>query len=139
LAGRLGLEDAVEWLGFSRDVARELGRLDLFVLPSIRAEGLPMAVLEAMAAGVPVIASRVDGATDALGRADVADACGLLVPPADPQNLAAGIVRVMSGAIDWRQLRQRAFRRQRTLFSDRAMAKGVARVYREVLRGCGRS
>ena len=47
----LGLTDVVEWTGFTRDVDRELARMDLFVLPSLFGEGLPMVVLEAMAAG----------------------------------------------------------------------------------------
>ena len=66
LAERLGLADAIDWIGFTRGVNRELAKIDLFVLPSLFGEGLPMVVLEAMAAGVPVVASRVEGVPEAV-------------------------------------------------------------------------
>src|SRR6185295_8189856 len=53
-ASRLKLERAIDWVGFTRDVNAEWKHMDLFVLPSLFGEGLPMVVLEAMAAGVPV-------------------------------------------------------------------------------------
>jgi glycosyltransferase involved in cell wall biosynthesis len=126
---RLGLEGSVEWTGFSREVPAELARMDLFVFPSVLAEGLPMVVLEAMAAGLPIVASRVDGVTDVLE--DGVE--GLLVPPAEPAALAAAVGRVVRGQVDWEGLRRRAFQRQAEQFSDRSMAAGVAAVYREVL------
>ena len=61
LVSHLGVEAHVEFTGFTTDVTRELAGLDLMVLPSLYGEGLPMVVLEAMAAGVPIIASRVGG------------------------------------------------------------------------------
>lgn len=131
LAARLGLDGAIDWPGFSRDVPGELARMDLFVFPSILAEGLPMVVLEAMASGVPVVASRVDGVTDALGD----DGAGQYVPPADPEQLAAAIARIIRGEVDWQALRRRAYLRQVERFSDRSMAEGVAAVYRQVLQG----
>ncbi|HKD37960.1 MAG TPA: glycosyltransferase, partial [Pirellulales bacterium] len=64
LAERLGLANSVEWTGFRSDIDAELDAMDVFVLPSIISEGMPMSVLEAMAAGVPVVGTRVDGVTD---------------------------------------------------------------------------
>ncbi|QDU84873.1 Putative glycosyltransferase EpsD [Planctomycetes bacterium Pla163] len=66
LAADLGVADRVEFLGWRRDVPRILRSLDGLVLPS-RWEGLPYVVLEAMAAGTPVLAARVDGARDLVG------------------------------------------------------------------------
>ncbi len=63
---RLELADAIDWTGFTRDVSTQLGKLDLLVLPSLFGEGLPMVVLEAMAAGVPVVATRVEGVPEAI-------------------------------------------------------------------------
>ncbi len=62
MSQQLGLVDAIDWLGFRQNVPAELAQMDLFVLPSLFGEGLPMVILEAMAAGVPVLATRVEGA-----------------------------------------------------------------------------
>lgn len=82
-------EGRVVFAGWRTDPARCLGAADVFVLPSHR-EGLPLAVLEAMAAGVPVCATRVGGVPDALD-----GACGDLVPPGDPAALAAALVGLL--------------------------------------------
>jgi len=129
LAGSLGLEEVTEWTGFTRDVNRVLASLDLFVLPSLFGEGLPMVVLEAMAAGVPVVASRVEGVPEAIRQG----IDGLLVDPGSANDLAGAIGRVVTGAVPWQRLRQAAHARQIDHFSDRSMAKGVAHVYRDVL------
>jgi glycosyltransferase involved in cell wall biosynthesis len=131
LAEKLGLADSVEWTGFTEDVDGALAEMDVFVLPSLFGEGLPMVLLEAMAAGVPVVATRVEGVPEALR-----DHCeGLLAEPGDPCSLARAIRRVVHGEVDWQAMRSRAIRRHAEAFSDRSMAAGVADVYRRVLRG----
>lgn len=129
LTERLGLTQVVEWTGFARDVPAELAKLDLFVLPSLFGEGLPMVLLEAMAAGVPAVATRVEGIPEAIR--DTVD--GLLVAPQDPRDLAAAIEGYLDGRIDWRRARESAWRRQAESFSDASMARGVAAVYDHVL------
>ena len=134
LADRLGLTSAIDWVGFTRDVSGELAKMDLFVLPSLFGEGLPMVILEAMAAGVPIVATRVEGAPEAIR--DTID--GLLTEPNNADDLAARIADVVDGRIDWQSLRQNAHERQAERFSDRSMAEGVADVYRRVLESRGR-
>lgn len=133
-AERLGIMPHIAWAGFARDVNAELARLDLFVLPSLFGEGLPMVVLEAMAAGVPVVATRVEGVPEAIR--DGVD--GLLSAPGDPTDLALSIARIVRGETEWSALRDSALVRQAEHFSDRSMAAGVARVYDEVLGARGR-
>ncbi|HEX4132359.1 MAG TPA: glycosyltransferase [Pirellulales bacterium] len=128
-AEQLGLYARIEWRGFQRNVAAELAALDLFVLPSLFGEGMPMVVLEAMAAGVPVVASNVAGASEVVRHGQD----GLLVEPADVDGLAGAIGRFVSGQIDWQALRTSAYRRQIAQFSDQSMAHSVAEVYRTVL------
>jgi len=86
----LGLHDAVRIVGYWPDLAEALAALDVFVLPSLM-EGHPLAILEAMAAGKPVVATDVGGNAEAVEP----DATGLLVPPADPEALAGAIVSLL--------------------------------------------
>lgn len=126
---RLGIEDSIAWTGFCTDVNAELDQMDLFALPSLFGEGLPMVILEAMAAGVPVVATNVEGVPEAIrDRQD-----GILVAPRDSSQLAEAIERSIAGDVDWQALRKSALERQRSQFSDQSMAAGVAEVYRAVL------
>lgn len=85
-AARLGLGPACQFLGARADVADHLWAADVFVLSSAW-EGLPLGVLEAMAAGLPVLATSVGDLPSILGTEG-----GLLVPPRDPEALARGMV-----------------------------------------------
>jgi len=85
-ATQMGLADAVIWAGTRDDIQDLLAAMDVWVMRSIR-EGLPVALLEAMAARKPIVATRVGGIPDAAR--DGLEA--LLVPTADPSALAAGI------------------------------------------------
>jgi glycosyltransferase involved in cell wall biosynthesis len=88
-------------------------------------------VLEAMAAGVPVIGTHVEGVPEV-----VRDGLeGLIVPPGDAYALAAAIEQFVAGQVDWSALRTNAHRRQSERFSEETMAAGVAEVYRKVLMG----
>lgn len=90
LAHALGIADRVRLVGLRDDVPRLLAAADVFVQPSL-SEGLPLAVLEAMAAALPVVASRVGG----IGEAVIDGKTGVLVPPADPGALASALARVL--------------------------------------------
>jgi glycosyltransferase involved in cell wall biosynthesis len=94
----LRLEDRVRLTGERDDVPALLAGADIFVLSS-RSEGLPVSVLEAMAAELPVVASRVGGVPELVADGE----SGLLVAPASPPNLAAALARL----IEDRDLRRR--------------------------------
>lgn len=126
---RLQLGPDVEFTGFVDDIPTALTQLDAMVLPSLFGEGLPMVVLEAMAAAVPVIATRVEGTPEAIRH----DREGLLAAPADPRDLAHQIQRLVSGEVSWNVLAEAAAARHAAEFSDQAMARGVADVYRKVV------
>jgi glycosyltransferase involved in cell wall biosynthesis len=129
LADRLGLRGAIDWIGFTRDVVAELTKIDLFVLPSLFGEGLPMVVLEAMAAGVPVVATRVEGVPEAVVHRET----GLLVDPDSVSQLASAIRQFTSGEVDYGAMSRSGRERHAERFSDVAMARSVAGVYRDVL------
>lgn len=89
LAHSLGLNSAVHFLGQVRDVPALLARARLFVLPSLT-EGISLTLLEAQACGLPVVATKVGGNPEVVGDGET----GLLVPPGNPAELAAAIVRL---------------------------------------------
>lgn len=128
-AARAGVDELVDWRGFQKDIAAELATFDLFVLPSLFGEGLPMVVLEAMAAGVPVIGTDVEGVPEAVR--DGVD--GLIAAPGNPASLASAIGRFAAGEVDWSRMRVSAHRRHAEGFSDHSMAAGVAAVYRRAM------
>jgi len=106
-----------------------LSKLDVMLLPSLYGEGLPMVVLEAMAAGLPVVATAVEGTPEAIR--DGVD--GLLAEPASAASLAAQVERLVTGEFNWHACAAAARVRHAEAFSDWAMSRGVADVYRQVL------
>ena len=120
LARELGVEDRVFLLGRVPDTAAWLGRATLLVHPA-RWEGFGLGVLEAMLAGLPVVATNVS----ALPELVVDGKTGVLVSPDDAQALAHGIVR----ALDQPQLGQRGLERARREFSVSRMADRTAALY----------
>jgi glycosyltransferase involved in cell wall biosynthesis len=121
---RLG--DRVRFLGFQSDTFGLLRRAGAFVLPS-RTEGVPMALLEAMAAGVPVVASAVGGIPGVTG----GDA--LLVAPGDAGALADALERVLTDAALATVLRRGARRRYLDEFTVGRMADRYLAFYQSVL------
>lgn len=128
MVGDLDLRDHFLFLGRRNDVAEILACCDLFVLPSW-AEGLPNSVLEAMAAGVPVVATRVGGIPeiieDGVG--------GLLVPAQDPRALAAAIAEILRDPERGRRFAQVSQARARTEFSYERLLAQLDSLYREGL------
>ncbi len=91
LTGQLGIGGTVLFPGFVEDIGELFACLDIFVVPSI-AEGLSITTMEAMAAGLPVIASRAGGLPELVRDGET----GLLVEPRDPEGLAEAVARLIS-------------------------------------------
>ncbi len=126
---RLGIADMIQWTGFQTDVDRQLDLMDVFVLPSLYGEGLPMVVLEAMANAVPVVAANVEGIPEAVR--DGVD--GLIFQPANAEDLAQKLAALIGDGDAWTGMSRSALERQRSCLSDTAMAKGVGAVYDELI------
>ncbi len=125
----LGLQERVTFLGQRADVAELLSLCDLFVLPSLF-EGLPLSILEALAAARPVVATNVGGNSEVITDGET----GLLVPPADPSALARALLRLLADE----DLAQRLATLGQALvgrtYSVQAMVRGVTVVFEELLR-----
>jgi len=126
-ASALGLDGVVTFAG-ERDSAEMLPSFDLFVQPSLY-ESQGLALLEAMAAGIPSIATDVGGVADVVRDGET----GLLVPSADPGALAAAIVRLAESPDLARALSRNAARHVRDHFSSETMLDAYARLYRELV------
>jgi len=126
---QLGLAGRVDWTGPVGNVEAELAQMDLFVLPSLFGEGMPMVLLEAMAVGVPIVASRIPGIEEVIHDGQE----GFLSPPGNPQALAQAMAHLLTHPVQAVQLSQNARKRHRERYSDRAMAAGAAEVYRRIL------
>ncbi|MBI3088223.1 MAG: glycosyltransferase [Candidatus Omnitrophica bacterium] len=127
LVARLELTDYVSLLGTRSDVPRLLQAADLFVLPSIR-EGLPVALLEAMASAVPVVASDIPQHRTIVQ----AGSTGWLVPPQDEGGLAEAALSVARDPIAARAVGQRGRSYVVEHFSSETLARRLQALYDEL-------
>jgi glycosyltransferase involved in cell wall biosynthesis len=119
-ASELGLAESVRFTGGLADVRGSLAAMDVFVLPS-RAEGMSNALLEAMAAGRPVVATAVGGTREVFD----GDRTGVLVPPGDARALAAEVLRLLT---DREQAARLAAAAQRWIAEKFSMSASIGRL-----------
>src|SRR5262249_15321637 len=111
------------------DVPALLATCDLFVLPSL-SEGLSIAILEAMSSARPVVTTRVGGNPELV----VDGETGVLVAPADPEQLASAVVRTLTKPAEARRLGENGLNRVKSRFSVGAMVRGYEALYDIALR-----
>lgn len=127
----LGIASCIRFLGPVRDMAGYYRSLDVFALPSVSTEGLPLVVLEAMASGVPVVATRLAGAPEVIEDG----VNGLLVPPGDAGALAVALAR-LAGDDELRgRIAEAGAAHVRANFTVERVAAEVAAVYGRVVSG----
>ena len=124
----LGLRDTVSMLGLREDVGDLLAMADLFVFPSLY-EGLGGAVLEAMAMRLPIVASDVPALREVLDHGR----CGVLVPPADPDALAAACLAMLSSPERAADLANAAHARFEAHYTGEAATRGMLDLYRRLV------
>jgi glycosyltransferase involved in cell wall biosynthesis len=125
-AHRLG--DRVTMLGQRRDVPTLLAAADAFLLTSV-SEGIPVTIIEAMRAGLPVASTNVGGVPEVIEHGDT----GWLAPAGDAEQLAAGLVRLATDASLRIQFAERGARRVAERFSESQMMGSYERIYGELL------
>jgi len=127
-ANRLGLADRVIFTGLRQDVPEILSDVAISVLPSL-SEGFSNAVLESMAAGKPVIATRVGGNPEAVADGET----GILVPPRDAGALARSMCQLLEDREAARRMGHAARQRVETEFSVEAMVRRTEQLYTTLL------
>ena len=128
LAKRLGIADRTRFMGERLDVATVLATLDVSVMFSY-SESLPNVVLESMAAGVPVIASRVGGIPEIVCDGTT----GLLVAPGDEDGLASAMERLLTSPSLWRECSHRALELVNARFRIEDLAREYELLYADLL------
>jgi glycosyltransferase involved in cell wall biosynthesis len=125
LAASLSIANRITFLGEVRDVTSVLARARMFVLPS-RSEGIPLTTLEAMACGLPVVATRVGGLPEVVDHG----VTGLLVPPGDPAALAEAVARLWNDPARRERMGSAGAQRALELFDIRRMVAQYQALYR---------
>lgn len=125
---RLGIDGAVTFLGHRDDVARIIAASDVITVPSMR-ESASYAAIQALLLRRPVVASRVGGLPDTVQDEET----GLLVPPGDPESLAAAIGRLLDSPAERERMGRLGRERARLRFDLGATVDAVEAVYRAVL------
>ena len=127
LRDELGLGNAVQFLGFRKDVLDVIAATDVIVVPSIWADPFPYAVLEAMACSKPVVASNVGGIPEMVTKDSA-----LLIPPGDPQALADALTVLANNPSRRGEMSRAAFAEVQQ-FTIPELAKNVQAVYWDAL------
>ena len=128
LARTLGLAQAVRFLGNRGDVPRLMAASDLFVSSSV-AEGMPLVVVEAMMAGLTIVATAVGDLPFML-----ADARGVVVPPSRPEQLAEALAGLLTDPAGWQTMGKRAQAYAQQNYSSAVWVDRLTQLYQEVMR-----
>lgn len=123
----LGIRKQVHFLGFRKDVEKLCGAADLFLFAS-RQEGLPVAVMEAMACGLPIIASKIRGNTDLIDNGKG----GYLIQPTDTEGFAKAIVSVINDKEKAKRMEDYNFKKIKEYSKEKVMEQ-MAELYRVLM------
>ncbi|MGE5329744.1 MAG: glycosyltransferase family 4 protein [Deltaproteobacteria bacterium] len=122
-----GMTDKFKLLGFTDQISKVLNNIDIFILPSLW-EGFGISIIEAMSLGKPVIATNVGGIPEVLGD------CGLLINPANVDEIANSIKLLVENEEMRKELGQKAKERFNNNFTQEIMGEKTIRVYEEMLK-----
>ncbi|MCX5642296.1 MAG: glycosyltransferase, partial [Candidatus Omnitrophica bacterium] len=126
---RLGISRKVFFLGFQKNLSAFYSGLDLFVMPSLW-EGMPVALLEALSYGLPVVATAVSGIPEVMS-----DGCeGFLVAPANPQQIAVGLMELSGNPQKRLEMGNRGRLRAEHEYSQEKMVLAYANLYRAMVK-----
>ncbi len=131
LASMLGIRDRLVLTGLRRDVPELMAAFDIFVLSSLW-EGLPRVLPQAMATGLPIVATAADGTAEAVEQG----VNGILTPPGEPKMLAGMVLQLLQNPALAQQMGAAGLARV-AAFSDTRMVAQIDALYRELLAAKG--
>lgn len=126
LAKNLGVSDSVEFRGFCSDTAKFLSTCSVVAHPS-RMDGMPLAILEAMASGKPIVASEVGDIPKLINHGEA----GLLVQPGDPEALGFALIHLLENATERTRIATAAQKRAQQLYDASVMARAYFTLYQQ--------
>lgn len=129
LAVEAGADNSIIFAGFVKDTPRLFAALDVFLLPS-EWEGFPVSILEAMQAGVPIVATNVGGIPEMIRN----EQDGLLIPPRDPAAIEGALVQLMQNFALRASMVKSADARYQTEFTVQEMAGKISNLYKKLLK-----
>lgn len=127
-ADRLNVSPHIHWLGRRDDIPNLLGASDLFLLPSLE-ETMPLAILEAMAAGLPTVATNVGGVAECISQGET----GLLVPRHNHRALGEAVIELLSDSEKRRRMGKAARRRYEESFSIESQTAATEAVFEQMV------
>jgi glycosyltransferase involved in cell wall biosynthesis len=128
-AHNLQLEEKIIFTGFRNDIPKIMSAMDVFVLATFYEEGLSRVILEAMAAGIPVIASAIGGNPEVVMHGEN----GMLVQTGNAELLAKAILKISSDAEMLKQMGKKARKHVASKFSIEENVNKIQNVYEEIL------
>lgn len=123
-----GIAERVKFLGYRQDIERILKASDIFVMPSLR-EGTSIAILEAMAANTPIVATAVGGNPEVI----IDGKTGILVPPADSKALAKAIITLLTDNEQASSFARAAKERVENVYHPQKNIENLRRLYQDIL------
>ena len=129
LVRRLGLGHCTEFLGIQRNIPEILSNLDLVVLATTTHEAFGRVIVEAQAAGVPVVATEVGGVVDIIENGRT----GLMVPPSDPQSMAEAVIKIFKDPAFAANLAEAAYKKVKEKYNVELMVNNTLDVYKDAL------
>ena len=133
IRSNLGLGNHVIFTGIRDDVERLLPVFNVYAQPTIGREGLPLTVIEAMAARVPVVASDIGGTDEAV----IQNETGILVPPGDKDGLTSALSRLLSDQEMRSRMSEEGWKLCKAKFSVTSMVEAMTTLYLEELKKIG--
>lgn len=124
----LGIRDHITFTGYREDTPELLGLMDVFTLPTYFGEGLPRSILEAMAMGLPIVATDIRGCREAV----VPEINGLIVPPRNSAALAKALATLMADRHLRHQFGTASRQRMEAEFDERFVFQRLAEAYRDL-------